>query len=185
VAIAPSLSVKPVNVEKWLVEALTSKLSLVFNLRVRVESGLSLSDLLDFYDESRDQVKADLLLEYLSQVLATQALCLVLVDADAYVEGLNFVFGVAKWGWGGIVFVARLKPEFYGMSPNYSLLTLRLIKESFHELGHALGLGHCGNSRCVMRFSNSIYDVDSKSPYYCPRCRREIELRYPGVLRIM
>jgi len=34
-----------------------------------------------------------------------------------------------------------------------------------------------------MRFSNSILEVDAKTPYFCTRCSRLLQLRYPGILR--
>ncbi|MGC8542816.1 MAG: matrixin family metalloprotease, partial [Vulcanisaeta sp.] len=46
----------------------------------------------------------------------------------------------------------------------------RLLKEVLHELGHAFGLDHCSDPRCVMYFSNTIEDTDRKGPQYCPRC---------------
>lgn len=46
----------------------------------------------------------------------------------------------------------------------------RLIKEALHELGHAFGLPHCDNKRCVMVFSNSIKDVDFKGAKFCEGC---------------
>ena len=175
------LHVKPVNVEEWLVHRLSESLSEVFSLKVVVSRDLSLSRVLEFYDEEREQVRADLLLDALSS--RAPPLCLVLIDADAYVAGLNFVFGVARAWWGGLVFLTRLRQEFYGLPPNEEILAARVVKEAIHELGHALGLGHCRTPRCVMRFSNSILDVDSKTPYFCPRCRRELELLHPGLLK--
>ncbi|RLE98144.1 MAG: hypothetical protein DRJ57_03845 [Thermoprotei archaeon] len=175
------LHVKPVNVEEWLVRRLSEGLGRTFSLKIVISRDLSLSHMLEFYDEEREQVRADLLLDALSS--KSPPLCLVLVDADAYVAGLNFVFGVARAGWGGIVFLTRLRQEFYGLPPNEELLAIRTLKEALHELGHALGLGHCRTPRCVMRFSNSILDVDSKTPYFCLRCRRELELLHPGLLK--
>jgi archaemetzincin len=50
----------------------------------------------------------------------------------------------------------------------------RAMKEIFHELGHAVGLGHCENSRCVMRFSNSLVEADIREEYLCAVCLRRV-----------
>ncbi|MBN1786644.1 MAG: hypothetical protein JW825_06645 [Candidatus Methanofastidiosa archaeon] len=48
----------------------------------------------------------------------------------------------------------------------------RTIKECIHELGHTFGLRHCMDKKCVMSQSSDMYDVDSKSKYFCDGCRR-------------
>jgi hypothetical protein len=47
----------------------------------------------------------------------------------------------------------------------------RALKEALHELGHTLGLGHCDNSRCVMRFSNCLAEADWNTGRFCARCQ--------------
>jgi archaemetzincin len=61
----------------------------------------------------------------------------------------------------------RLKPEFYGETPDFEILALRTLKEAVHELGHALALKHCQRNLCVMYFSNSILDTDKKQSLFC------------------
>lgn len=175
------LHIEPVNVPRSSVSWLANELKAMFNLEVAVGRGVSPAKVIGFYDEERDQVRADLLVEELAREL--RPFSLVLIDADAYVEELNYVFGIAKPGWGGIVFLSRLKPEYYGQPPSEGLFLNRLLKEAVHELGHAFGLEHCRTPRCVMRFSNSIVEVDAKSHRFCIRCSHTLQMMYPGILK--
>ena len=96
---------------------------------------------------------------------------LVIFDADAYSYRLNFVFGEAIGnGAIAIIYLPRIKQEFYGLKPNEQLFYERLVKESVHELGHAFGLAHCDSTRCVMHFSNSLHDTDFKNRSFCDSC---------------
>ncbi|ASJ08885.1 archemetzincin [Thermococcus siculi] len=101
---------------------------------------------------------------------------------DLYEEGLNFIFGLAHPGLrAAVVSTFRLRPEFYGESPDPNLLVERAIKEAMHELGHVFGLSHCPDRRCVMHFSNSIVDTDIKGALYCPSCEARLR-RNMGVV---
>jgi len=99
-----------------------------------------------------------------------------ILEEDIYSAGLNFVFGLAEIGGKrAVVSIHRLKPEFYGLEEDYNLLNERTLKEVMHETGHLLGLGHCDNPKCVMHFSNSIFDTDIKSWNYCKRCANKLK----------
>jgi archaemetzincin len=155
----------------------------------------SIEEIPDFViDMRRRQCKSDLLLDWLSETTTFQndekhmanqkydnnnnVKLLALCNFDAYSNGLNFVFGQAHMnGKVAAVYLQRLRQEFYGLEKNENLFLQRVIKEAVHEIGHALGLGHCPISRCVMRFSNSIYDTDAKAKDFCQDCTIKIEGR--------
>ncbi len=134
---------------------------------------------LNAYDFGRRQYRADLvagaLAEYYSGVLEPfRRLVVGIVDADAYVEGLNFVFGLALPSRGvAVVFTRRL-----AYRATHSLFVERLVKEVAHEVGHLLGLGHCPRRECVMSFSNSLEEVDLKRAWFCPDCRAKLARVY-------
>jgi len=96
-------------------------------------------------------------------------------EADGFSDGLNFVFGLSTKKY-GLVFLSRLKEEFYGRVINSSLYIERTLKEVTHELGHTLGLGHCNNKECVMNFSVSVEDVDKKGKYFCTSCSDKLNI---------
>jgi archaemetzincin len=96
------------------------------------------------------------------------------VEEDLFVADLNFVFGLSH-GRRAMISLARLRQEFYGLSPDPDLFRERAKKEAFHELGHVFGLPHCGDDKCVMHFSNSIDEADLKGWRYCRRCQKMLE----------
>lgn len=97
-------------------------------------------------------------------------------DVDLYVPSLNFVFGEALLnGRVAIISLYRLKPEFYGKRHDEKLFLERALKEAVHEIGHTFGLTHCSNRKCVMYFSNSIYDTDYKTSDFCGKCKLKLK----------
>ena len=99
-------------------------------------------------------------------------------DLDAYSSGLNFVFGQASVTGGlAVVYLPRVRQEFYGLRADTSLFIERVLKEATHEVGHAVGLEHCPKQPCVMHFSNSLVDTDRKAKDFCNICRNELHQR--------
>ena len=172
-------------IPEGVVQHIEKVLSNIVPVRVSVVFMEELLDIaLTFLDTSRGQVDAEALMEYVKTNLSTSQdfyeKHVYVIDVDAYVHGLNFVFGVSEMcGNVALVFTYRLRPEFWAgvysvMKDPDILFQERLEKEILHELGHTLCLDHCPNRRCVMSFSNTIMEVDYKYPEYCPRCISKI-----------
>ena len=90
-----------------------------------------------------------------------------IISEDIALEGFNFVFGLAARDWGCVVSTFRLNHS------NPRVFMKRLKKEVMHELGHTFGLNHCHN-KCVMQFSNMVFDVDNKPDEFCESCASRI-----------
>ncbi len=130
-------------------------------------------DEMKFYDPRRRQYHSTKILKEILLNFPKDAVkALGIVPFDLFIPILTFVFGEAQLnGKVGIVSIARLRQEFYGLPPNQSLLQRRVIKEIKHELGHTFGLVHCPERRCVMSLANSVLDVDSKGLTFCDNCK--------------
>jgi len=127
------------------------------------------------FDSKRRQYHSTKILEWLKNIPVTNTRILGIVDLDLYVPELNFVFGEADVAHGVcVISLVRLRQEFYGLPKNENLFLERALKEAVHELAHTYRLGHCGDTGCIMHFSNSLQDTDIKGPGFCPRCKLKL-----------
>lgn len=92
-------------------------------------------------------------------------------DVDLYIPMLSFVYGQAQLGGrAGLVSLARLRQEFYGLPASGAVLETRARKEAVHETGHLFGLVHCESPECAMRLSTNIRHLDLKGDGLCAGC---------------
>ncbi len=159
-------------------------LSRAFNAYTRVISIENIPS--ECYNPLRGQYRADLvniwLMSKYGRDLRGNDYVVAILDVDAYVPGLNFVFGLASPSMRvASIYTYRLRFTYPGLKlKKDELFMLRIRKEVMHEVGHLLGLDHCYNSKCVMYFSNSILDTDNKDWRYCPECASK--LRGKGIV---
>lgn len=143
-------------------------LSNVFGVKTDEELHFDAAEVKGAYNPLRRQYNASKLLNYLIRITSKagpneDSLSLWILSDDLYVEGMNFVFGVAHPGKAAVLSTHRLD-------------SLDLInKEAIHEMGHVFGLQHCTND-CVMQFSNSLYEARAKPAKLCERCRSLLTL---------
>lgn len=156
-----------------LISAISSEIKRIFGWNAAVGGYIDAPP--EYFNRSRRQYISEGILGIASRISSERKdVVLVVADLDAYADDLNFVFGQAELGGSAaVVYLERLRPEFYGEKSNYSLFRKRVLKEVMHELGHVMGLAHCEDWRCVMHFSNTITDTDRKGNYdlyYCSKC---------------
>jgi archaemetzincin len=125
-----------------------------------------------FYSNDRKQYHSTEILRQLLPIAKEKGQhVLGIMDEDIYIPILTFVFGEAQLsGKCALMSGHRLHQVFYGLPEDESLYLNRCEKEAVHELGHTLGLKHCDNFECVMRYSNSVADIDIKRNVFCPDC---------------
>jgi predicted Zn-dependent protease len=111
---------------------------------VKVELKPAILRARDSYDARRQQFRAERLLEHVT--LAAERPVLGLTDGDCYAAKLNFVFGMAEVGGGtAVVSLFRLRA-----GATAGTFMTRTMKEIFHELGHAVGLGTVATERAYV-----------------------------------
>jgi archaemetzincin len=124
------------------------------------------------FDTGRGQYGSIPVLEMLSRLCPDDALKLLAVtERDLFIPVLTFVFGQAQLGGRvGVVSLARLSQEFYGLARNDAVLLERAHKEVLHETGHLFGLVHCADRRCAMSLATSVRQIDGKDAAFCAPC---------------
>lgn len=165
IAIIPIGDVNRENLSK-----IATEIKNTFSFRTKVSEVLKIPE--RAYNPKRRQYHSTIIIEELSKLRKGTDLVLGITDVDLFVPGLNFVFGEADILKGiAIISLKRLRQEFYKLRPDQNLLVERAIKEAIHEIGHLCGLEHCHDRRCIMYFSNSIWDTDMKGPGFCKSCQ--------------
>ena len=124
------------------------------------------------YDADRRQYGSIAVLEMVVRRCPDDARKLLAVtERDLFVPVLTFVFGQAQLGGrAGVVSLARLRQEFYGLPPNREVLVERAVKEALHETGHMFGLVHCADRSCAMSLATNIRQIDGKQAAFCAPC---------------
>ena len=128
------------------------------------------------FNVSRQQYSStEILAGLATRIIPGSSRLLAVTPSDLYVPVLTFVFGEAQLeGRCAVVSTCRLRQEFYGLPPDASLESARLLKETVHELGHTFGLAHCDKYECVMAPSHAVEWIDLKGSKFCPTCRRRL-----------
>jgi archaemetzincin len=128
------------------------------------------------HDIARGQYASIPVLEMLVRLCPDDAWKLLAVTTrDLFIPVLTFVFGQAQLGGRvGVVSLARLRQEFYGLPGDRDVFLERAVKESLHETGHLFGLVHCADHACAMSLSTGVRQIDMKKPSFCGPCRSRL-----------
>ena len=141
-----------------IVEEVISALKHAFNVNINNTLPKMVQD--NSLDKSRNQYNGQKLLNFLIDD-ENLTYFLWLVNKDLFVPDRNFIFGLASQHYGAIVSFHRLES------------TNMKIKESIHECGHILGLGHCKEA-CVMQYSKNLKEANFKPVTLCSKCKKTL-----------
>jgi len=173
------INIIPINIEnKHLLGYLVDNLGKIFNFPIKIRDKTDTGT--QFFNAARGQHNANRILDFLARKIniIPGHIYLGILDQDLYVPSLNFVFGLASCQPRiCLISTARLNPAFYREQINQyneENFHRRIVTEAVHEIGYALGLGHCQNSSCVMYFLNTLQDTDNKGVNFCKLCKKEL-----------
>lgn len=124
------------------------------------------------YRPRRGQYDANVQLDRLYERAPNGLGCVVaLTEAGIYVPGFNFLYGLSYvGGHAALVSLDALRADGAGIA----LVRERAAKIAVHEAGHAFGLEHCREPRCVMRYSDRLERLDHERARFRPLCRRRL-----------
>ena len=166
------------EVDREALAAVMERVGVQFGIAVR---GLELGSVEFAFDGDRGQYGSIAVLEMLLRRCPEDARKLLAVtERDLFIPVLTFVFGQAQLGGRvGVVSLARLRQEFYGLVPNREVFLERAYKEALHETGHLFGLVHCAERKCVMSLATTVRQIDGKDAAFCAPCAARLR-RNPG-----
>lgn len=161
------------DISPYIIDSISLHLEKVFETEVRTLKEMGIPD--SIFNPERQQYKGDALLNFIP---THEEYTLGIIDEDLYSPGLNFIFGIADPIRGiAVISLTRLRPPFWREPHNENLFIERIKKEAVHEIGHLYSLPHCDDPKCVMHFSNTIWDTDRKSNDFCEKCRKLLHER--------
>ncbi len=91
------------------------------------------------------------------------------IQRDLCIPILTYVYGEAQLG-GRAAVISFHRLQHIDPKVSYE----RGAKIAIHEAGHLLGLEHCREPGCLMRFSKQLEQLDSLPIRFCPACEYEI-----------
>jgi archaemetzincin len=130
------------------------------------------------YLELRGQHNAAAITDYLAQDLPAGVIRVGVTEHDLCLPVFTHVFGEARMGGGvAVSSLHHLRRGAEGEPVPRALLYQRLAKVVCHEVGHALGLSHCLELGCLMRFAGEVAKLDALQMWLCPSCDQELGRR--------
>jgi archaemetzincin len=164
----------PVSDTQCAVSVLDSKLGrdFVFELSASTPPPPS-----EGYNEERRQYSAESFLPLAEKLSAGKHYfaSIILTDVDIFAKFTNYVFGLADMVQRvAVVSSCRIHPSFWGNKETKEIFEEQWGKVVTHEFGHTLGLLHCNDWNCVMKYSNSPPELYRKGKEFCRKCAGEV-----------
>jgi archaemetzincin len=128
---------------------------------------------------TRRQFDAVKILATLGAVKDGAPLKMGVIQQDLCIPVLTYVYGESQMG-GRTAVISFHRLQHIDRRLTYE----RGAKIALHETGHLLGLEHCREPGCLMRFSKQLEQLDLLPMHFCAPCEYEIaRLRQRVIMR--
>lgn len=174
VVLLTSTSSLPADDAKYAINVLESKLSQDFIFEL---NSSTVPPPAEGYNEEREQYSAESFLPLAENLKAKNHYfaSIILTDVDVFVKFTNYVFGLADMVQRvAVVSSRRIHPSFWGTRETRESFEEQWGKVVTHEFGHTIGLLHCNDWNCVMKYSNSPPELYRKGREFCGKCAAEL-----------
>mgnify|MGYP006291124913 CR=1 FL=1 len=120
---------------------------------------------------ARRQYDALPILKTMGEGVPDGTLRLGVMNGDLCLPIFSYVLGEAQVnGRAAVISLFRLKLGGDGRPSPPARIYERLAKVALHEIAHVLGLTHCREEGCLMRFSLGVEHIDELAMRFCPEC---------------
>jgi archaemetzincin len=131
----------------------------------------------DAFMSMRNQYDASKIIRSLAADSAGAPFKMGVTARDISIPILTYVFGESQLGGRiAVISIHRLHHV------DRQLVFQRAAKIAIHEAGHLLGLEHCFEVDCLMRFSKQTDQLDHLPMHFCSSCQYEADRRMKKVL---
>jgi len=164
------------NIPETFVQIATLTIDATYGVACECLEEIALPD--DCFLEERTAYETDRLSNYVRDRIPKETRVVFLTDAFLYhaANGL-LAEGVSDLGLptkGTVSIISSMFPILRFISHgNIDLFNKEICITLIHEIGHALGVGHCDSPECVMRPGGKLFEPD-KTAEYCPKCHADI-----------
>ena len=131
----------------------------------------------DAYMSMRNQYDASRIIQTLAVDTKGSPFKMAVTTRDISIPILTYVYGESQLGGRiAVISIHRLQHA------DRQLMFQRAAKTAIHEAGHLLGLEHCFEVDCLMRFSKQVDQLDRLPMHFCSSCEYEADRRMKKVL---
>ena len=131
----------------------------------------------DAFMSMRNQYDASKIIQTLSADGADAPFKMGVTARDISIPILTYVYGESQLGGRiSVISIHRLHHV------DRQIVYQRAAKTAIHEAGHLLGLEHCFEVDCLMRFSKQTEQLDRLPMHFCSSCQYEADRRMKKVL---